>query len=388
MSINWNTPELTTRYESVLDLLKQRDEEALKMSGAGSNRPQNMKRWNSITERFERWDGTSWISMVLSVSGGGTGATSASGARDNLGLTDAATRQVTGSGRLMAEDAEASMSERLTLKGQASSQFNLNHSHLISSIGGSRTVFRDPENTSRVSAIGSGWSDTSRVSIFTSLSGVFGSNSERLQVRGDGSILAGYQTTGGAKGEGTINAKGLYVSGDRALTEDDWYANNGSVPQTTTTNIFTVPQRVNNLKVSAVGRLGEFDFDNPDGGEHRFSFFDSTDVEANLGASELRMERGSTGGGSFEWRTRFNYGDPSDSGTVLGNQSTGFQGAGTINCAGAYKDGVEYVFSSDVRSITVDSAAPTDTDGEDNDLWFAKGDGIYYKSAGAWEKIL
>lgn len=388
MAINWNSPELTTRYESVLSELKARDEEALKWTGTGSNRPQNMKRWNNVSQRFERWDGTSWIPMILSLTGGGTGATTASGARDNLGLTEAATRPVTGAGKLVAEDAEATLSERLVLKGQVSNQFNLRHSMMVSAEEGSRTIFRDKENTQRVAAIGSGWNDTSRFSIFTSLTGAFGSNSERLQVRGDGSVIAGYQTVGGAKGEGTVNTKGVYTDGERGLHEGDWYANGGSVPQTTTTNVFNAHQRINNLKIESQSRAARFDFENPDSGSHTFSIFDTTDVEQNLGLSELRFERGSTAGGAYELRTRFNYGNPDYSGTLLGEQSSGFQGPGTLNCSGAYKDGVEYVFSSEVRAMTVSGSVPQAFDGENGDLWFAKDVGIYYKVSGDWEKIL
>ena len=84
---DWNNPLLTSAYTDFLALLKARDLDTITMlEDGGTNLPTKAKRWNQANKRFERWSGTAWVTETLSVSGGGTGAVDAVGARTNLGV--------------------------------------------------------------------------------------------------------------------------------------------------------------------------------------------------------------------------------------------------------------------------------------------------------------
>lgn len=90
---NWNLPTLTSDYEDVLDLLDDKDVDAATMFlNAPSNQPTGAMKWNRTDDVLEEWDGAAWVDQVLAVSGGGTGAATASAARSNLGLGTMATQ--------------------------------------------------------------------------------------------------------------------------------------------------------------------------------------------------------------------------------------------------------------------------------------------------------
>jgi hypothetical protein len=86
---DWNTANVSTTYASLVGKLTDRDIDCATMfdGSASTNLPVNSIRWNSTNYRFEQWSGSAWVPLVLSVTGGGTGASSASGARTSLGST-------------------------------------------------------------------------------------------------------------------------------------------------------------------------------------------------------------------------------------------------------------------------------------------------------------
>jgi len=87
---NWSLPSLTDLYTNFLTYLKARDDDATRMHDsrvtAATNVPDYAKRWNATTQTFQNWLSAAWSSIVLAVAGGGTGATTAAGARTNLDL--------------------------------------------------------------------------------------------------------------------------------------------------------------------------------------------------------------------------------------------------------------------------------------------------------------
>ena len=87
---DWTQPTTLTNYDTFVAEMKARDEDSARMfEGSGySNIPVNTIRWNSTLKCFQNWSGVElgWLNQVLSVAGGGTGATDAVGARLSLGL--------------------------------------------------------------------------------------------------------------------------------------------------------------------------------------------------------------------------------------------------------------------------------------------------------------
>ena len=87
---DFNKPEKTQLYESVLSSIR-----ALFASVVGlldsrdtdpDNKPVRAKRWDDANARFQSWESSAWLTKLLGVAGGGTGASTASGARTSLGV--------------------------------------------------------------------------------------------------------------------------------------------------------------------------------------------------------------------------------------------------------------------------------------------------------------
>ena len=86
---NWanNSPDETTNYITVLTNLKDRDKDSAKLFSADPTNPEdNFFRYNRAANKFQEYLTGVWTDKILSVAGGGTGATSASGIRTSLGL--------------------------------------------------------------------------------------------------------------------------------------------------------------------------------------------------------------------------------------------------------------------------------------------------------------
>ncbi|HSK40924.1 MAG TPA: phage tail protein [Arenibaculum sp.] len=105
---DWSQPLLTSSYTQILADLKARDTDTLTMLDGvtPTNLPAKTKRWNDGNKRFETWSGSAWSSLVLGLTGGGTGATTTAGARTALGLGSAAVAAIgTAPGQVVALDA-------------------------------------------------------------------------------------------------------------------------------------------------------------------------------------------------------------------------------------------------------------------------------------------
>lgn len=91
---DWNNPSGgSSTYALTPSELKARDVDAITLCySAPSNPPTGAIKYVRASNKFQEWDGASWVDMVLSVAGGGTGATTASGARTNLGMGSMATQ--------------------------------------------------------------------------------------------------------------------------------------------------------------------------------------------------------------------------------------------------------------------------------------------------------
>lgn len=91
---DWNHPVLTDSYSSVLTTyLTGRDTDAITMQvSAASNPPVGAFRYVRASDKFQEWNGSAYVDKVLSLAGGGTGATSAGSARTALGLGSMATQ--------------------------------------------------------------------------------------------------------------------------------------------------------------------------------------------------------------------------------------------------------------------------------------------------------
>ncbi len=93
---DWNNPVNTSLYTDVMQMIKDRDHATLTMLSYSqpSNLPNGAMRFNPTSVLFEKyWDGV-YYTQGISIGGGGTGATTAAGARTNLGLGVVATANV------------------------------------------------------------------------------------------------------------------------------------------------------------------------------------------------------------------------------------------------------------------------------------------------------
>lgn len=96
MSADWNTPSLSDTYTNFLNFISQRLNDAAVMFNQNFTTPTNLPngtiRWNGTNLQLEIWNGSSWSALVLAVTGGGTGSTTAAGIRTAAGLGTIATQ--------------------------------------------------------------------------------------------------------------------------------------------------------------------------------------------------------------------------------------------------------------------------------------------------------
>jgi hypothetical protein len=93
---DWNRPTLTDLYTDVLTThLAGKDVDAVTLisnTAIVSNLPVGAMRYDRTNDLFAEWNGSSFVTVPISIAGGGTGASSAAGARGALGLGTMATQ--------------------------------------------------------------------------------------------------------------------------------------------------------------------------------------------------------------------------------------------------------------------------------------------------------
>lgn len=94
MPADFNTPVIASAHATYLANLKERDTDALTLCYAGdpSNTPTGAIKYLRASDKFQEWSGAAWVDKVLSIAGGGTGASTAATARTALGLGTMATQ--------------------------------------------------------------------------------------------------------------------------------------------------------------------------------------------------------------------------------------------------------------------------------------------------------
>ena len=84
---DWSKPTITSDYVLFVDEVKARDVDAITLqSVALVNPPTGAIKLVRSPVKFQEWDGSNFVDRPLSIEGGGTGSTTVSGARGNLGL--------------------------------------------------------------------------------------------------------------------------------------------------------------------------------------------------------------------------------------------------------------------------------------------------------------
>jgi hypothetical protein len=85
-STDWDNPVLASTHVNILNELKARDVDAIKMidDETPSNLPEKAKKWDDTLKVFRSWIEAAWTTLILAVAGGGTGSATAGGARTNL----------------------------------------------------------------------------------------------------------------------------------------------------------------------------------------------------------------------------------------------------------------------------------------------------------------
>ena len=90
---NWNLPAITSGY---LDFVTEMNDKFVDAGtigyGSPTNLPERAMRFNRTINIFEEWVGGAWVSKVIGVAGGGTGATTPGEIRTNLGLGSMSTQ--------------------------------------------------------------------------------------------------------------------------------------------------------------------------------------------------------------------------------------------------------------------------------------------------------
>jgi hypothetical protein len=83
---DWVKPDITDLYTDVLTFIKARDVDAITLvGGTATSLPIGAIKYDRIGRKFQEWNGTAWIDIVLAVSGGGTGGTTPGGGGLGLG---------------------------------------------------------------------------------------------------------------------------------------------------------------------------------------------------------------------------------------------------------------------------------------------------------------
>lgn len=89
---NWSLPTGSSEYSDFLTyMVALATDAATLFSSSPSNTPTGAVKYDRSNNKFQEWDGAAWVDLVISLEGGGTGATDASGVISELGLGALAT---------------------------------------------------------------------------------------------------------------------------------------------------------------------------------------------------------------------------------------------------------------------------------------------------------
>ena len=89
---NWNLPTITSQYIDFVTEMNDKIADAGTLSESPTNQPEKYIRYNRSNNLFQEWVAGNWQDKVLGIAGGGTGSTTASGIRTNLGLGSMSTQ--------------------------------------------------------------------------------------------------------------------------------------------------------------------------------------------------------------------------------------------------------------------------------------------------------
>jgi len=90
---NWNLPTITSGYIDFVTEMNDKIADAGTFNnGSPINLPDHAMRFNRSINLFEEWNLTTWTPKVISIAGGGTGATTPAGIISNLGLGSMSTQ--------------------------------------------------------------------------------------------------------------------------------------------------------------------------------------------------------------------------------------------------------------------------------------------------------
>jgi hypothetical protein len=99
---DWGKWVVTDTYTNIPTLDAGKDEDAVRLNDsrvtAATNLPAYAKRWNNGSGVFENWISPAWSAIIIAIAGGGTGASTAAGARTNLGVPSVSEAQATAQG--------------------------------------------------------------------------------------------------------------------------------------------------------------------------------------------------------------------------------------------------------------------------------------------------
>lgn len=84
---DWSKPTITSNYVTFVDEVKNRDIDAITLQvNALTNPPVSAIKLLRSPAKFQEWNGSAFVDIVLSVAGGGTGSSTPGGAVSGLGL--------------------------------------------------------------------------------------------------------------------------------------------------------------------------------------------------------------------------------------------------------------------------------------------------------------
>lgn len=85
---DWSKPVIGDSKTNIIAFLAALDDDSVRLNDsratAATSLPDYAKRWNDTTKTFQNWLTSAWANLVVAVAGGGTGASTAAGARTNL----------------------------------------------------------------------------------------------------------------------------------------------------------------------------------------------------------------------------------------------------------------------------------------------------------------